>query len=247
MADLTVKRIEVFQATQDEDNTIPLVQDKITVARVFVDIGDVDYDRLQGISAGITGYRGGTVLPGSPIQPWNPRSFVATDPISRTNPQGALNFTLPDSWLNGTVSLKANVDPRNAVPETDEGNNEYSTTVTFVERCPVQIGYVPINYDTGGPAGVLTPDPARMALTVTNVFRKVYPIGSTGQLQYFQILPAVTYAGSLDTAEDRHRLKVYLRTLLALAQWPQQLRKPLSQLVGWLPDMPQVTTVRGSG
>ena len=117
--------------------------------------------------------------------------------------------------------------------------------MTFVERCPVQIGYVPINYDTGGPAGVLTPDPARMALTVTNVFRKVYPIGSTGQLQYFQILPAVTYAGSLDTAEDRHRLKVYLRTLLALAQWPQQLRKPLSQLVGWLPDMPQVTTVRG--
>ena len=92
MADLTVKRIEVFQATQDEDNTIPLVQDKFTVARVFVDIGDVDYDRLQGISAGITGYRQGAVLPGSPIQPWNPRSFVATDPISRTHPQGALEL-----------------------------------------------------------------------------------------------------------------------------------------------------------
>ena len=59
VADLTVKRIEVLQATQDENNTIPLVQDKFTVARVFVDIGDVDYDRMTGVSAEITGYRGG--------------------------------------------------------------------------------------------------------------------------------------------------------------------------------------------
>ncbi len=37
IADLTVKRIEVVQATQDENNTIPLVQDKFTIARVFVE------------------------------------------------------------------------------------------------------------------------------------------------------------------------------------------------------------------
>lgn len=245
VADLTVKRIEVFQATQDENNTIPLVQDKITVARVYVDIGDVDYKRMSGISAEITGYRGGAVLPGSPIQPWNPRSFVATDPISRTNSHGALNFTLPDSWLNGTVSLVARVDPRDAILETNEDNNETTTTVTFNERCPVQLGYVPVNYDTGGPAGVLTPDPARITEAATKFFRQVYPIGSTGQLQYFQLVPAITWKGSLAENVQQHLLTVHLRKLLALAQWPQQLRSPLSQIVGWLPDIHIVTRTLG--
>ncbi len=200
---------------------------------------------MTGVSAELTGYRGGTVLPDSPLRPLNPRSFVAIDPITRIEGHNTLNFSLPDSWLNGTVLLEAKVDPRDAIPETNEGNNEYSTTVTFNLRCPVQLGYVPINYDTGGPAGVLAPDPAFMASAAPKAFRKVYPIGSTGQLQYFQILPAITYDGPMDTPENRHLLGIRLRELLALAQWPQQLRSPLSQLVGWLPDMPGITNAVG--
>ena len=41
------------------------------------------------------------------------------------------------------------------------------------------------------------------------------------------------------------RLGVHLRQLLALAQWPQPLRAPLSQVIGWLPDMQGVTNTVG--
>ncbi len=242
--DLTVKRIEVVQATQDEDNSIPLVQDKYTAARVFVDTGSVSYDAVPNVAGVLRGYRGGDELPLSPLWPDNWR-ITASKRATRAEQNAALNFFLPEAWLGGQVTLVAELDPRDWVPETDEANNADSITVSFNERCPVQLGYVPVNYDTGGPAGVLSPDPDFIRWLDPRAFRRVYPVGSEDALQYFQLLPAITWDGPMDTPENRQLLTVRLRKLLALAQWPQPLRQPLSQLIGWLPDMPAVTSTIG--
>ncbi len=242
--DLTVKRIEVVQATQDEDNSIPLVQGKYTAARVFVDIGNVSYDAVPNVAGQLRGYRGGDELPLSPLRTDNWR-ITARKSAKRSEQNAALNFFLPGAWSSGQVTLVAELDPWDWVPETDEENNTDSVAVSFNERCPVQLGYVPVNYDTGGPAGVLTPDPNFIQWLDPRAFRQVYPIGTDDELRYFQLLPAITWDGPMDTPEDRQLLTVRLRQLLALAQWPQPLRRPLSQLIGWLPDMPAVTATIG--
>ncbi len=243
LPDLTVKLIEVVQATQDEENSIPLVQDKTTGARVYVTIGDVDYDTVKGVSVELKGYRGGDEWA------WQPFKYNwwidAHKVITRTDDNGAVNFGLFDPEMHDTVTLVAHVDPYNHIPETDEENNSDSITVSFNERCPVQMGYVPIYYDTGGPGGVLEPSETFMKHAEPWVFQKIYPIGTHKRLTYFQLLPAITWDGPMDTPENRQLLNVHLRQLLALAQWSQQLRTPLSQLIGWLPNMPGVTNTVG--
>ena len=69
--DLTVSRIEVVQVVQDVENSIRLVADKSTVARVFVGLGNEASAFQPPVVGGILRGRNaaGADLPGSPLMP----------------------------------------------------------------------------------------------------------------------------------------------------------------------------------
>jgi hypothetical protein len=113
---LSIARIEVVQVIQRADNSVRLVSDKRTVARVFVDSGvrDFDYGLGQGIVPGIVGnvtvYPAGRAY-GTPGRPLNAADALAVPGglRMRANPRHSLTVELPYAELDGQVRLEAQV------------------------------------------------------------------------------------------------------------------------------------------
>ena len=146
--DLTVTHLEVTQAIQDWDNTIPLVEDKWTWVRVYVDCG-AECTHVDGVTAQLRGYRGGEPLGSATLLngPIEVLGFM-DDSDRRMSSHNTLNFWLPDDWLSGSITLTAEVNPPGAdrIPESDYSNNQREESVVFHPRVPMEIGYVKINY-----------------------------------------------------------------------------------------------------
>ena len=155
---LTISHIEVTQATQDGDNSVPLIAGKPTFVRVYVDCGE-GCSLLQNITGVLRGYGPSGELLGSPSSPVN-RSITAfherwldqRDFITKT-----LNFTLPPKWTTGQVTLTAEV-----------GEATLTQTVTFQPARPVNVLYVPISYSGREP----DPDRIRQAFYWA---QRIYP------------------------------------------------------------------------
>src|SRR6185369_11829214 len=94
--DLTVSRIEVVQATQDVNNSIRLVADKSTVARVFLGLGsETSVFQPPQVRATLHGRNAaGAELPGSPLQAEN-APILAPNRPNREATHDSLNFKLP--------------------------------------------------------------------------------------------------------------------------------------------------------
>lgn len=93
----TLRAIEVTQALQDWNNSVPLFQSKPTVARVFLE----DPNNTDSLVTGVLhGARNGVPLPGSPLQPLGAARVpaVAADPWVRNRGDLNLDFRLPISW-----------------------------------------------------------------------------------------------------------------------------------------------------
>jgi len=92
---------------------------------------------VPGVMARLYGRRnwsGGDPLPGSPIYPFNYPITLPTSP-DRANINHSLYFMLPDSWrYEGTIDLQAQVDPYNAIYETDDTNNWSAHYVKWFEQ-----------------------------------------------------------------------------------------------------------------
>ena len=102
---MRVRAVEVNQAIQDWDNSIPLVAAKPTVARAFVETPDGSTARVNGRLRGV---RDGVELPGSPLTPLNGENGVEVDGLAmdeRSDLDGTLNFALPAAWTTGGVEL----------------------------------------------------------------------------------------------------------------------------------------------
>ena len=67
--------IEVTQAIQDRDNTLPLVADKRTVARLYADVNGVG--SVQPSIVYLYSSSGGNDLPGSPLATTGMTAYVA--------------------------------------------------------------------------------------------------------------------------------------------------------------------------
>lgn len=105
--DISLRSIEVNQAIQDWENNIPLITDKKTMVRVFLQTKP----GLQGplpATGKIVGRRYGQELFESPLTAINPNDGMAhTDAdMERAVLGSSLNFALPATWLDGTVELE---------------------------------------------------------------------------------------------------------------------------------------------
>ncbi len=210
--DLTVTGIEVTQGTQffgaavhmpnaaarRPDNAVKLIASKPTIARVFVDSGQLasfEGGIVKGVRARLHGRStSGALLPGSPLAPLDPsfvpsasqtidaqrRATVTTSTIDgerRVPATRSFLFLLPSSWTGvGQIVLEAEVIPPTGIVERDTTNNRLKQNATFnLGGLPVRIAVLPVAY-TDTPTGSFVPAPA--AATVArelDFLQRIYP------------------------------------------------------------------------
>jgi hypothetical protein len=95
------KPIELTQAVQNLDNTLPLVKDKPTVARVYTRTTGVATP--QNTKVYLYGSISGVDLPGSPLA----MMYAAPTTLNRNQLNHTANFLLPKTWDEGSVTFSA--------------------------------------------------------------------------------------------------------------------------------------------
>ena len=143
--DLVISDIEVSQGTQNLDNDMPLVANRWTIVRVYVD--DANGEGADTVAARLSGFRT-CPAPGCPpnaigkqplptLTPWNQSKGnlvnIPADGGSRVNLEDSFWFVLPPSWRRypGEIEIIAEVDPDDLTVESQNNNNARSTTVRF--------------------------------------------------------------------------------------------------------------------
>ena len=123
--DYAADGLEVVQASQDLNNSFQLVRNRTTFVR--------GYARLTVNSPGKTphfptaqlrGWNGsGVELPDSPLLPLNSPAIDETSSLDnrRADLNRSFLFRLPDSWVNGKVTLRMEVNPFRIQKETGPG------------------------------------------------------------------------------------------------------------------------------
>ncbi len=175
-ADLTVEAIEVTQAIQDLNNSVPIIVGKPAVARVYVGT-DSAPGPVSNVSVDLRAWR---LEFGSPVAltgtlTSRPQS-VPNQPVAnqqRLTYSSSVNFVLPDSWMQGwDLRFEARVNPEPSVPETNFGNNTLQTgTINVTKLAPINVGLVPVR------AAGLTPSIQNNALVTDMIayLRAVFP------------------------------------------------------------------------
>ncbi len=137
--DLTIDALEITQGIQNLANDVPLVEAKTTFVRAYpaVDIADT-----PNVNAVLHGERGGVPLPGSPLNAVDPTIYVRMSGYNRSYLGDSFNFWLPTSWRSGTVTLRAEINPDGAIPESDADNNSFSVTRAFNQKDPLCVDMV---------------------------------------------------------------------------------------------------------
>ena len=149
--DYTISHLEVTQSIQNDSNTVPLVAEKKTVVRVFVERNTTPALESPLITGYLEGFRDDQPLGRlTPVKPRDLAEAISQVPNPRLFSTNYLLFVLPDDWVTeGTIKLKAtiNLDDTGApiVPE-DEGNtsnnvDEVRPDVKFEPRIGVTLAW----------------------------------------------------------------------------------------------------------
>ncbi|MGB9873276.1 MAG: carboxypeptidase-like regulatory domain-containing protein, partial [Anaerolineae bacterium] len=222
-----VEHIEVTQATQDVNNSVPLIAGKPAFVRVYVSCGP-DGQVPPGAAVALRGYGPSGELPGSPLAPFGGYLNTACREgleQQRADLRKTLNFALPNEWTQGTITLRAEVGAA-----AGEG------TFTFQPARTLSIRYVPIHYNPFPLCVWLNqdPDPARIA-TAYQWAQKVYP---TARIEYLPWpgmdwgipLRKLACLGSANLEAEK-ALNFSLSLQWSLAEGPRP-----NYVFGWLPD-----------
>lgn len=133
--DIAITDVEVTQAIQDLDQSIPLIQGKRTGVRVHVDAAG---QNVAGVTAQLYRINSvGSIIDG-PIFPTS-GTYHLTVPNnpSRANFNHAFYFELPHDWIDGSnIRLRAIVNPTQIPPEPTFTNNTQSTAVLTLHPSP---------------------------------------------------------------------------------------------------------------
>jgi len=158
--------IEVTQAIQDRLNTLPLVQDKDTVARVYA-YGAPSATLPRSCLVSLFAKKEGVDLPGSPLTSFH----IAPTEINRENLSDTVNFRLPPTWNEGDVELAAVVRGirGSAFPR------DYSDPInlTFTQKEIPNYWVVPLNTGTEDEPDVVSNE--ELALQ-ENYLKAIFPI-----------------------------------------------------------------------
>lgn len=143
--------LEVTQAVQDLDNTVPLVQGRGTMVRAY--LGSLDGEERL-VTARLHAYANGVELESSPLDPTNPTggALIDTDALGdRAFPERTLNYDLPHLWTFET-EIEFVLESPGGLICLDQwtGNPLCSETVSFTDPMPLDIQYLSIGWEEGG-------------------------------------------------------------------------------------------------
>ncbi|MCB8945066.1 MAG: hypothetical protein H6658_15070 [Ardenticatenaceae bacterium] len=186
--DFTVTDIEIFQASQTNDNAVPLVAGKTGVARIYAQL--LAGTSPNNVQVSITAVRNGNTL--GTVNASGPTKVPASPSHGSYNT--TYNVILPSNWLSGQVKLTAKVDPGNDHPEANENNNQFSRTVTFTDIPDLQIRLIPIDYVHTGPTNP-GDYPGQAVDNISDWIARAYPMESIN----VNIRPSHLFIGNLET------------------------------------------------
>lgn len=159
--------LEVTQATQQPDNSVPLITGRPTFVRATI----TSTVAHANVNAKLYGTRNGVSLPGSPLAALNtPRTLKAT--ADRQVLGDTFNFQLPAAWASGTIEIS--VVASNTLTYTlQSGAKDFQ----FTSVNPMNVTIVPIRYscNSGGSGTTL---PASPYGYVTDYTFRIYPVAS---------------------------------------------------------------------
>jgi K319-like protein/VCBS repeat protein/PKD domain-containing protein len=167
---LQVTGIEVTQSIQDMSNSVPLVAGKRTFVRVYVK-GNVS---IANMSARLSGNAGGVAL-GRPLWPLNPGAVITVPSApNRARLDGGFYFELPASWLTGTVSLTAELNPFHNPNESSFADNSATINISFLATHALKVRLV--NYIYKDTRGNVQRAPDWMFDAIESKLRREFPI-----------------------------------------------------------------------
>ncbi|MDX2040438.1 MAG: hypothetical protein SF097_04275 [Acidobacteriota bacterium] len=172
--DLAVEHIEVTQATQAPDNTIPLVAQRSTTVRAWIGVRGSN-EPVTGVTGRLHVFvDGNEITPAAGVAPIN-APFTAPLSPQRANENDTLNFELPaPTGIAASGNVRFRVEVAAAPGETNTVNNVAEVTLTVVDRLSPLIYFTRINYT---PNGRGLPDPTFVQPgTGDAFFRGIFPV-----------------------------------------------------------------------
>jgi len=234
--DVAIDHVEVVQVVQDAANTIPLVANKSTVARVFLRLNDGAPKNVL-VKVELNGLRNGSLLRPPPT-PVVTDMFLTPKPDRNLEGQG-ITFALPPAWVaRGDLGLLATVTPLDPWHETHPDDNESGPTVEFFVRRPVLVAWVPVCF--GATADKVPTDcPSESLMNeFPSVMQRMYPVPDNG-VDFFRV-PSLRliWLKRVDTTANYSALLSYVdsRWDVARAFSAAELKKFPDFLVGITPD-----------
>jgi Bacterial Ig-like domain (group 2) len=163
-ANLDLPLVYLTQSVQTQTSGIPLVFGRPTIARVFA---RGSRSGLGNAAVRVRFFNGATEL-----------GTITGNAVIATAFDEACcsaDIPVPDAFIRDGVTLIADVDPGNAIAESNEGDNSFPLTgnskpIRVVTVPPINIQLVPIRHNTTGNVGPNT-------TTITGLIRRMYPIG----------------------------------------------------------------------
>lgn len=202
---LNLVALEVTQAVQDLDNSVPLVQGRRTVARAY--LGSTDGGTTL-VTARLRAFANGVELDGSPLASSDP-SGAQVDPDAlgdRADPRATLNFHLPIWWtFEREVEFVLEASADLVCVDQSPHNPQCSETVSFVAPMPLDVNYLSIGWEENGAHVESTVhDLEELAARV----RSQFPVGG------HEYVEGTAY-GYIELAERPERLSRVNESLLA--------------------------------
>jgi hypothetical protein len=166
--DLVLSGIEVTQAIQDMQNSVPLVAGRPAILRIYTRVIGTMMPAAN-VKIQVTATRGGNRLSASP------HLLSTTIPLdsSRAELNSTINIPLPADWLSGDVDLTVRLDPDNLIQEDDTTNNAITQRLKFNPVPPLKIKIVPIRYQDRVTNSIY---PAPTTDTISDYIRRTYPV-----------------------------------------------------------------------
>jgi len=188
MVDLSVSRIEIIQGITMGDAYTVQVAGRPALLRVFVGLSGAGSQ--AGVTGRLTRFVGGIAQDALDAGPIAVLGSTSESSLAET-----LNFNLPGSWLAAGTSYALQLDPGNAIRETNEANNRYpaggQASFNFQDAPTLNIVIVPVHYAR---SGALATDPPTADLSyVTWMPIKVYPLARIN----YTLHSSITFSGDL--------------------------------------------------
>ncbi len=184
--------IEITQAVQTRNNSMPLVQNKDTVARVYVTAtSSLSLPIRKTVTVELHGLRNGAALPGSPLV----QDFAAPRIIDRANINDTANFELPGTWPQDEIDLHAQVYDAH-------GNSDSSLFYRFNFTCKATPTYWVIPLNTGTKLAPVLIAQSEIDAQESYI-ESVFPVANIDWVQQpWTVIGPTTTDDSLDDLDD---------------------------------------------